>query len=138
MNMRSLNTFARGMSEGIGAGSTLANRKKLTELAVAEDARSGEKLGLLKAADNRAEASAREMTELMKSFAPELWKKLYGMPEAPGEGGGSFQGSAVPAPTTYTKSPTPDAQSFMAQQPQPFGRQRTLPAAPFVDWITGG
>jgi hypothetical protein len=130
MNMRSLNSFAGGAARGIGFGSEMGNRKKLTDM-------ESEKLGLLKSADARAERQSNEMTELIKKFAPELWKKLYGMPESPGETAGRFEGSAAAPQTTYSTQPVPDKQSFMSQQQTPFGvpRERTLPEGPFWDWI---
>lgn len=117
-NMRSLNSFAGGTAQGIGVGSQIANRKKLTDLAVAGDAREGEKMGLLKAADAR-------QTKLYDQYAKIIEKYL-------GETGSTNLQASL------TAQPTPDAQPFAPQAgvaaafaPQP-GQASALqqPAAP--------
>jgi len=123
MNMRSLNSFAGGAARGIEAGSQMANRKQLTDLAVKGDARADKALA-------STTAFNQDVLKLLRENAPGVAAAIGGTGEAPGEAPGHFEGSmSKPAPTftqTVGQAPAPAA----AYQPTMAGQAPVASQAP--------
>lgn len=98
MNLRSLNSFAGGMSRGLGQGSEMANRRKLVGLQEQEGARADKRLGFQEQALTDQREFNKGLLELLRKDAPTVADTV--MQTA------TLEKQAMPQATPYTAAPS--------------------------------